>query len=104
MKYICKVYRYFFHHDGNDISLLILAAAAAASGSGIVAAGLWIAHAPVATAATDAEPVNDLPSKSAVETVLVVDDEPDALTAAAELFRNIGYDVVTASTTSRNYF
>jgi CheY-like chemotaxis protein len=99
------VYRYFFHHDGHDISLLILAAAAAASGSGIVAAGLWIAHAhaPVATAAADAESVNDLPSKSAVETVLVVDDEPDALTAAAELFRNIGYDVVTASTTSRNY-
>jgi hypothetical protein len=57
MKYIRKVYRYFFHDDGHDISLLILAAAAAASGSGIVAAGLWIAHAhaPVATATATAK-------------------------------------------------
>jgi CheY-like chemotaxis protein len=41
--------------------------------------------------------VKDFPSGPAVETVLVVDHEPDALTGAAELFRNIGYDVVTAS-------
>jgi PAS domain S-box-containing protein len=45
----------------------------------------------------DAESVEDFPSRSAVETVLVVDDELDSLTAAAELFRNIGYDVVMAS-------
>jgi CheY-like chemotaxis protein len=48
-------------------------------------------------AAVDAESANDFASRSAVETVLVVDHEPDALTAAAELLRNIGYDVVTAS-------
>jgi len=48
-------------------------------------------------AAGDAESVNDSAIGPAAETVLVVDDEPDALTAAAELFRNIGYDVVTAS-------
>jgi hypothetical protein len=54
MKYIRRVNRYFFQHDGHDISLRILAAAAAASASGIVAAGLWIAHAhaPVASAKT----------------------------------------------------
>ena len=44
-----------------------------------------------------AESVNDSASRPAAETVLVVDDEPDALTAATALFRNIGYDVVTAS-------
>ncbi|RFU48429.1 PAS domain-containing sensor histidine kinase [Paraburkholderia sp. DHOC27] len=32
-----------------------------------------------------------------VETVLLVEDEPDLLAAAAELFRSIGYEVVTAS-------
>jgi hypothetical protein len=49
MKYIRGMYRRFFDHEGHDISLVILAAAAAASGSGIVAAGLWVVHAPVAT-------------------------------------------------------
>jgi PAS domain S-box-containing protein len=33
----------------------------------------------------------------AVETVLLVEDEPDLLAAAAELFKSIGYEVVTAS-------
>src|SRR3569833_1769572 len=32
-----------------------------------------------------------------VEKVLVVEDEPDLLTVAAELFRTIGYEVLTAS-------
>jgi len=45
----------------------------------------------------DAESVKDFSSRLAVETVLIVDDEPDALTAAAALFRSIGYEVVTAS-------
>jgi PAS domain S-box-containing protein len=31
-----------------------------------------------------------------VETVLIVEDEPDSLVVAAELFRSIGYDVLTA--------
>lgn len=33
----------------------------------------------------------------AIETVLLVEDEPDLLSAASELFHNIGYEVVTAS-------
>ncbi|MGA7780111.1 MAG: PAS domain S-box protein [Paraburkholderia sp.] len=37
------------------------------------------------------------PDQLAVETVLLVEDEPDLLAAAAELFRSIGYEVVTAS-------
>jgi CheY-like chemotaxis protein len=41
--------------------------------------------------------VEDFPRRLAVEIVLVVDHEPDALTAAVELLRNIGYDVVTGS-------
>lgn len=46
---------------------------------------------------------DDIPDASAgyavqtVETVLLVEDEPDLLAAAAELFRSIGYEVVTAS-------
>jgi PAS domain S-box-containing protein len=32
-----------------------------------------------------------------VDTVLIVEDEPDVLDAAAELFRSIGYEVVTAT-------
>ena len=42
-----------------------------------------------------AESQEDIPGHL-VETVLVVEDEPDALAAAAELFRSIGYEVVTA--------
>jgi PAS domain S-box-containing protein len=45
----------------------------------------------------DAESVEDFPGRSAVEAVLIVNNEPDSLTAAAELFRNIGYDVELAS-------
>jgi PAS domain S-box-containing protein len=37
------------------------------------------------------------PSPLKAETVLLVEDEPDLLAAAAELFRSIGYEVVTAS-------
>jgi PAS domain S-box-containing protein len=44
----------------------------------------------------DADCVEDFPSRSAVETVLIVDDDPDSLAAAAELFRNIGYEIVMA--------
>ena len=36
-------------------------------------------------------------SALSVETVLLVEDEPDLLAAAVELFRSIGYEVVTAS-------
>jgi PAS domain S-box-containing protein len=44
----------------------------------------------------DAESLEAFPQRSAVETVLVVEDEPDVMTAAAELFRSIGYDIVMA--------
>jgi PAS domain S-box-containing protein len=37
------------------------------------------------------------PDQLAAETVLLVEDEPDLLAAAAELFKSIGYEVVTAS-------
>ncbi|MCP3727524.1 PAS domain S-box protein [Paraburkholderia sp. CNPSo 3272] len=46
---------------------------------------------PAATAAR-------LPATDVAETVLVVDDESEVLEATAELFRSIGYAVVTAST------
>jgi PAS domain S-box-containing protein len=39
----------------------------------------------------------DYSAHLAAETVLLVDDEPDLLAAASELFRSIGYEVVTAS-------
>ena len=39
----------------------------------------------------------DYAANLAAETVLLVDDEPDLLAAASELFRSIGYEVVTAS-------
>jgi hypothetical protein len=55
MKLFRKVWKYFFHYDDHHLSLLMLAVAAATSGSGIVAAALWISHAspalPTATAA-----------------------------------------------------
>lgn len=47
-------------------------------------------------AAGDAESRKDIPDRSVVETVLVVEDEPDLLAAAAALFRSIGYNVATA--------
>jgi len=49
-------------------------------------------------AAADAlESAGDYSGHAAVETVLLVEDEPDLLAAASELFRSIGYEVVTAS-------
>ncbi|GLC91307.1 histidine kinase [Cupriavidus sp. TA19] len=39
-------------------------------------------------------------ASSKVETVMVVDDEPDVLGLATELFRNIGYEVVAVSSTA----
>lgn len=44
-----------------------------------------------------AEAANAAQPKMKVETVLVVEDEPDVLTVAAELFRSFGYEVLTAS-------
>ena len=43
-----------------------------------------------------AEIADERQSGIKVEKVLVVEDEPDVLTVAAELFRSIGYEVVTA--------
>ncbi|WP_084534200.1 hybrid sensor histidine kinase/response regulator [Paraburkholderia dilworthii] len=48
------------------------------------------------TAAVDAGSLEEFPGPAMVETVLIVEDEPDLRTAAAELFRSIGYEVVTA--------
>jgi PAS domain S-box-containing protein len=48
------------------------------------------------TAAADADSLEDFPGRAMVETVLIVEDEPDLRAAAAELFRSIGYEVVTA--------
>ncbi|RKT13523.1 PAS domain S-box-containing protein [Paraburkholderia sp. RAU2J] len=48
------------------------------------------------TAAADAGSLEDFPGRAMVETVLIVEDEPDLRAAAAELFRSIGYEVVTA--------
>jgi PAS domain S-box-containing protein len=45
----------------------------------------------------DAPADADTSPDSAVETVLLVDDEPDVMDAAAELLRSIGYAVITAS-------
>jgi len=43
------------------------------------------------------DPAKTLEPEVKVEKVLVVEDEPDLLTVAAELFRTIGYEVLTAS-------
>jgi hypothetical protein len=48
MKWVRRLWGYFFRHDDHDLSLLMLAVAAATSGSGIVAAALWISHSPPA--------------------------------------------------------
>jgi PAS domain S-box-containing protein len=42
-------------------------------------------------------PAKDYSAHLAAETVLLVEDEPDLLAAASELFQSIGYEVVTAS-------
>lgn len=47
----------------------------------------------------DVEWLDDFTGRTVLETVLIVEDEPDPLAAAAELFRSIGYDVVTAGDT-----
>ncbi|MGA7812704.1 MAG: PAS domain S-box protein [Caballeronia sp.] len=49
---------------------------------------------PVVEGAPDAPIVA---ADSSVETVLIVEDEPDVLDAAGQLFRSIGYEVVTAT-------
>jgi PAS domain S-box-containing protein len=41
-----------------------------------------------------------IPDSSKIETVLLVDDEPDVLGFATELFRSIGYEVVVANSAS----
>lgn len=48
-------------------------------------------------AAPDTEEAEADEKEPESETVLVVDDEPDVLDLAAALFRNIGYEVVTAN-------
>jgi hypothetical protein len=48
MKLVRRVWGYFFNYDDHPLSLLTLAVAAATAGSGIVAAALWISHAPPA--------------------------------------------------------
>jgi PAS domain S-box-containing protein len=45
----------------------------------------------------DADSMNEFADRLSVETVLLVEDEPDLLGAASELFQSIGYDVLTAS-------
>lgn len=45
----------------------------------------------------DASLSGEFAGRLAVETVLLVDDEPDLLGAASELFQSIGYEVLTAS-------
>jgi CheY-like chemotaxis protein len=46
----------------------------------------------------DGEPDNGIVAADAhVDTVLIVEDEPEVLDTAAKLFRNIGYEVVTAT-------
>ena len=47
------------------------------------------------TAAGVDENLVEISGPPEVETVLIVEDEPDLLAAAAQLFRSIGYDVVT---------
>jgi PAS domain S-box-containing protein len=47
-------------------------------------------------AVESAESAAELAAKNDVDTVLIVEDEPDLLRAAAMLFRNLGYEVVTA--------
>jgi PAS domain S-box-containing protein len=47
--------------------------------------------------ADSAESASDYYARRAAETVLLVEDEPDLLAAASELFRSIGYESVTAS-------
>ena len=48
-------------------------------------------------AADSSESASDYSGHLEAETVLLVEDEPDLLAAASELFKSIGYDLVTAS-------
>jgi hypothetical protein len=53
MKFLIELANYFFPHDGDYLSLILLATFASISSYGIVAIGLWIAHAPYVPAASD---------------------------------------------------
>ena len=46
--------------------------------------------------ADDVQDASSFPTQLRVETVLLVEDEPDLLSGASELFRSIGYEVLTA--------
>ncbi|MEZ0603803.1 PAS domain S-box protein [Paraburkholderia sp. IW21] len=48
----------------------------------------------------DANSADEYAARLSVETVLLVDDEPDLLAAASELFQSIGYEVVVAGNAS----
>jgi PAS domain S-box-containing protein len=48
----------------------------------------------------DADSSGDFTRRVSAETVLLVDDEPDLLAAASEMFHSIGYEVLTASNAS----
>ncbi|SOE93976.1 PAS domain S-box-containing protein [Burkholderia sp. D7] len=48
----------------------------------------------------EANSANEYAGRLSVETVLLVEDEPDLLAAASELFQSIGYEVLVASNAS----
>jgi PAS domain S-box-containing protein len=50
----------------------------------------------MAGATDDADTDADADADAATDTVLIVEDEPDVMEVAAELFRSIGYEVLTA--------
>jgi PAS domain S-box-containing protein len=50
----------------------------------------------MAGAADDADTEADADTDADTDTVLIVEDEPDVMDVAAELFRSIGYEVLTA--------
>jgi len=52
---------------------------------------------PALPASDTANTASDAPSRERVEKVLVVDDQPDVLNMAMELFRTLGYEVLSAS-------
>jgi CheY-like chemotaxis protein len=50
----------------------------------------------MAGATDDADTETETDADAATDTVLIVEDEPDVMEVAAELFRSIGYEVLTA--------
>ena len=50
----------------------------------------------MAGATDDADTEANADTDAAIDTVLIVEDEPDVMEVAAELFRSIGYEVLTA--------